>query len=80
MHTTNSTSVAKVPSRGPPRGRSDTDRAWIVWVGFVRAGFCIDSKIFWQTASVGAHRRANAVLSLGDPDLDRCYINWGPGL
>jgi len=41
------------------------DQAWLVWVGFVRAGFRIGSKAFWQTASVGAHRRAKVALSLG---------------
>jgi len=75
-----STGVAKAPSPGPPRGRSDTDRAWLVWVGFVRAEFRISSKAFWQSASVGAHRRGNAVLGLGDPDLDRCHIDWCPGM
>jgi len=31
--------VAKAPSREPPRCRSDTDRAEIIWIGFVQAGF-----------------------------------------
>jgi len=67
----NSTGVAKAPTRGPPRGSSYTDRAWLVWVGFVRTGFRIGNKAFWQTVSVGAHRSANAALSLGGSGFDR---------
>jgi len=41
--TNSCTGVSNAPSRGPYRGRSDADRAELVWIGFVRAGDHFDN-------------------------------------